>query len=261
MVWETIAGAAAGELFGSIFGGKDKSAQRAAEQNAALQREFAQNGIRWRVEDAKAAGVHPLAALGMQPATASPTFVGAISDRDSWRSMGNDIGRAVAATATGAERQQQTLNDLAVERAGLENELLRSQIARSNSAQIGPPLPGVGGGDPNFNPQPFEPVIGAQGANHREPGPIVEYGFAKTPNGYSPVMSDDFKQRAEDSVFAEIPWFIRNNLVPTFGGTKSKPPREWLPAGAIDWKYNPVYSEYRPVYKRARRRVGGYYVE
>ena len=30
----------------------------------ANQREFAKHGIQWRVDDAKAAGIHPLAALG-----------------------------------------------------------------------------------------------------------------------------------------------------------------------------------------------------
>lgn len=41
-------------------------------QNNATQREFAQNGIQWKVEDAKKAGIHPLYALGAS--TASPSF-------------------------------------------------------------------------------------------------------------------------------------------------------------------------------------------
>lgn len=42
------------------------------DKNAALQREFAQKGIQWRVEDAKKAGLHPLFALGGSVASASP---------------------------------------------------------------------------------------------------------------------------------------------------------------------------------------------
>lgn len=46
-------------------------------KNAELQKEFAQNSIQWKVEDAKRAGVHPLAALGASGYSASPSFVGA----------------------------------------------------------------------------------------------------------------------------------------------------------------------------------------
>ena len=54
-----------------------KSAMQQAELDRQLQKEFAQHGVRWRVEDAKAAGIHPLAALGMSPNQATPVHVGA----------------------------------------------------------------------------------------------------------------------------------------------------------------------------------------
>jgi hypothetical protein len=44
--------------------------------NADLQREFAQHGISWKVADAARAGIHPLAALGVQTHSASPVHVG-----------------------------------------------------------------------------------------------------------------------------------------------------------------------------------------
>jgi len=43
-------------------------------QNIQLQKDFAQHGIRWRVEDAKAAGIHPLAAVGAAGASYSPSI-------------------------------------------------------------------------------------------------------------------------------------------------------------------------------------------
>lgn len=77
--------AAAASLLGSLRGGKpdftNKQQLVINQQNADLQREFAQMGIRWRVEDAEAAGLHPLAALGMQPVQASPSYVGTDSSR------------------------------------------------------------------------------------------------------------------------------------------------------------------------------------
>lgn len=45
-----------------------------------FQREFAQMGVRWRVADAKAAGLHPLAALGTSGASATPVPVSSVPD-------------------------------------------------------------------------------------------------------------------------------------------------------------------------------------
>jgi uncharacterized protein YnzC (UPF0291/DUF896 family) len=59
---------------GSLIGGiVNAGAQRDTNAaNVAMQKEFAQKGIQWKVNDAKAAGVHPLAALGAQ--THSPNI-------------------------------------------------------------------------------------------------------------------------------------------------------------------------------------------
>lgn len=126
-------------LVGGLFGAK--SAADANEENIRQQRAFAQQGIRWRVADAKAAGIHPLYALGAQTASFAPSSVGdplggAISD------MGQNIGRAVDAAGTRDERiAGKAMTSLQLERAGLENELLRSQIARERG-QLGPAFPG-----------------------------------------------------------------------------------------------------------------------
>jgi len=55
---------AASSLIGGIMGQNSqnnaiKSQENMAAQNIALQKEFAQSGIQWKVADAKAAGVHP----------------------------------------------------------------------------------------------------------------------------------------------------------------------------------------------------------
>lgn len=42
--------------------------------NRKMQYDFAQNSIKWRVNDAKEAGIHPLAALGISPSSASPVY-------------------------------------------------------------------------------------------------------------------------------------------------------------------------------------------
>ena len=55
----------------------NRSARRQAAANNQLSREFAQNQIQWRVQDARKAGVHPSVAMGISPigpATSSPSF-------------------------------------------------------------------------------------------------------------------------------------------------------------------------------------------
>ena len=69
-----------------------KSAKKAAAQNYAQQKEFAQNSIRWKKEDAERAGIHPLYALGANTNSFAPTSVGTSSDFSGLAQAGQDIG-------------------------------------------------------------------------------------------------------------------------------------------------------------------------
>lgn len=141
-----MAAQAASAVAGLIGSGIDAwVSQSNAKRNIKMQREFAQHGVRWKVDDAKKAGVHPLAALGAQTHSFSPVSVG--SDfGTSLANAGQDISRAMNATRTGEERQnayQKTLMDLQIERGGLENEILRQQLASSIARSVqasGPPM-------------------------------------------------------------------------------------------------------------------------
>lgn len=130
----------------SLFGGSksDKSARRAAEQNAAMQREFAQNGIRWKVADAKAAGVHPLYALGAQTHSFSPVYTGDTGTPNAIANMGQDISRAMMAKQTNSERLQERLLLAQIKGQEIDNAAKASTVARGfTSSQLPPPLPGI----------------------------------------------------------------------------------------------------------------------
>lgn len=115
--------------------------ERSQNVNSDSQREFAQKGIQWKVQDAKKAGIHPLFALGAQTHSFTPMAVGD-SMGPAVASMGQDISRAMYAAADGGSRAAtKELASLQLERAGLENELLRAQISKLASAQVGPPTP------------------------------------------------------------------------------------------------------------------------
>lgn len=132
---------------------KDANAANAAAaaQNIALQREFAQNGIQWKVKDAAKAGVHPLYALGANTTSFSPVSVGAtpVSGMgNALAGMGQDISRAVAAPhgagakVGGAMLAQQTAsNALDLETKSLQNQLLRAQIVKMTQPGTPPGVP------------------------------------------------------------------------------------------------------------------------
>lgn len=167
-----------------------------ADLNLAQQRDFAQQGIRWKVDDARAAGLHPLAALGAQVSSFSPISVGSSSliaehkapsvsaETRDLGSFGQDISRAISAGSTAPERlsKMQTLvheiaTGQALEKGALENELLRTSIAKTRS-QIGPPIP------------------------------IPRPGPTRTVSGHA-VGDDEIKQKAED--------FPQTGIVRPFG--------------------------------------------
>lgn len=71
-------------------------ARRQREENLRYQREFAQMGIRWRAEDARAAGLHPLSVLGAGGASySSAPIVTPLGD--ALGTMGQNVSRAAGA--------------------------------------------------------------------------------------------------------------------------------------------------------------------
>lgn len=125
MVWPAIIGAV-----GSVIGtqmAQDAADDRASAANAQA-REMATHGIRWKVEDAKAAGLHPLFALGGSGATYSPA-VAPVFDQS------QNLGRAAEAVSTAFEKAM-AQNALAMsasqlEESDLRKDLLYSQIWRN----------------------------------------------------------------------------------------------------------------------------------
>lgn len=139
-----LAGSAA-SLFFNNKAAKDqaKANERARAEDYAHQKEFAQSGITWKTEDARRAGIHPAIALGAQPASFSPIGVGDTGSQYT-AAMGQDISRAIDTTRTATSRISafdQTVQGLTVQKMGLENELLASQVAKVKQ-QVGPPMAG-----------------------------------------------------------------------------------------------------------------------
>lgn len=252
------------------------------QDNIALQREFAQHGIRWKADDAKAAGLHPMAALGGAGAAFSPVahvsggsipstpvsspsanIVADTSMGNAMSSMGQDISRAISATAAVAERNDaytQAMQAISLEKGTLENDLLKSQIARARQS-TGPAMPVSGrylvdgqgstaSGTSLVVNKPLERTPGDPNNVHAEPGALTDVGYARTASGgYAPVPSKDVKERIEDNLIQETLWAFRNNLLPSLLMNQKPPPV--APKEGHGWVFDPFTQEYRQ-----RKKIG-----
>lgn len=213
-----------GDLIGGILGDQaqersdDRNIQATDAANAsnqALQREFAQMGIRWRVEDAKAAGLHPLAALGASGAQASPSFQAFTGQprtgvADAVGRMGQNISRAMAVTSTAQEREAKALQLRGLD---LDNQIKQAELDKLR----GPSFPGSvdpllsGQGDSSnalVIDEPLRRIASDPSDLSKEAGAIQDYQIVQTGNGYSVVPGKSVKQAIEDSPM-EYQWLAR----------------------------------------------------
>lgn len=249
-----------GDIIGGVIdqkeGNKYRNQQDQTNQfNYDMQKEFAQNSLRWKVADAQAAGLHPLAALGASGYSASPSHITAGPDESMGnmaRSLGQNLSRAAQATMTAPEREMNRLN---LEKASLENELLRTQINNLKKPP-NPPMPayspdfGFGGLQTGDIPSGYN-SSSRGGSVHPEKrsqtyGYYPDISFAHTPRGLAPYIPTNLSESYESDPVGAAMWRWRNSILPNFGDTDTKPPLSDLPKGFSDWKYNRYRQQWVP---------------
>lgn len=226
---------------GAIKGGKiaAHATLKANRQNLKYQKQFAQRGIRWRVRDARDAGIHPLAALGAQTASFSPSFVGATQAGEGVAqgaaAMGQGISRAATALGDIDDRQSDfvlALQKLQLENMSLQNSALASQIAQINQPGTPPAAPpasvnrylidgqggSVAGGAKGVETVPLTRLASDPDKNWQEAGSLVDKGWLRTADGWAPVKSKDAMDRMDDDTVGSLQHAIRNQLVPIISG-------------------------------------------
>lgn len=161
--------------FGDFLGGglNAWSTNEANKDNIKYQKQFAQRGIRWRVKDAKAAGVHPLFALGANTASFSPS----VSAPDY-----SFVGDAVNSMAQ--RREAKKAEKLALAEFDLSRRKTEAEINLLN-AQAAKMMPGAGrdaGGSSNN---------GKDVAPSATPGPQVPgFKIHGVPQSFNPDTTD-----------------------------------------------------------------------
>lgn len=253
--WGSLIGAganlAAGFLGQEAAGKARDEAGNQAEMNRRMQMQFAQEGIRWRVADAKAAGLHPLAALGMQPASFAPISISGSGDTSlaaGLSAAGQDISRGINSMKQQDEKLEAyttAARALQLENSGLQNEVLRSQLRRMNAPGSPPGLPASRGylmpGQGNSTVlDPLNLIRGGLTPSTQSDSTMPDVGYSQTTDGEYPVPGKDVKERIEDNFYHETMHFIRNNVLPTFGLNWS-PPRMQLRPGHV-WEYDPMFG-------------------
>lgn len=143
-----IVGGAA-NVVGGILGNNSQSFANSANldfarQQFEYQKELHKNQLQWRVEDAKKAGLHPMAALGLQSSSFSPVSSNVQANDYSWI---GDLGQSAGyAAMKGKDKEQQRealdlasrqatlgLRNMELENEGieLENEYRRFQLQQA----------------------------------------------------------------------------------------------------------------------------------
>lgn len=276
-----LIGAAASLAGGFLSNKANEKANKQTQENAlrqeALQKEFAQSGIQWKVDDAKKAGIHPLYALGANTVSYSPSTVGATPNNfDFLGSAGQNVGRAVQAAQSNPARIQAlqlTAAQLQNEGLQLDNDLKRTQlVSAANLAN----QPGTGPGLPNLlttsamsgqgnSPQIDGPTMDvskkispALDAKHIEVGANPELLLGKTRTGYAPQIPQSLSESFEQDNIGYWQWFLRNKLFADPGAIKAMPTRPGFRKHFSPWAGEYYYSRYPTYRNKSFRNLKGY---
>lgn len=236
------------------------------DRSDSLQREFAQNGISWKVQDAERAGIHPLFALGAQGASYSPsTFIAGDLPRrntfSSLASMGQDVSRAVFATAPQRKRDA-AMFELNREQGELENAILRHKLSQMRA--VGPAMPlsgsGMSGGlldgqgdslrtsSGYVSEMPLVKTHSEPGRSGKQVGHIDDYTFSRTADGgYAVSMTPEWAQNNQDNVIGNIQWMMRNYLTPGSQDLRSPNTNYYRLPNGYRYVYSPIRGTYDAV--------------
>ena len=213
-----------------------KSQEKLARQNMSKQEEFAKNSVKWRIQDAKRSGIHPLAAMGASSLNFNP--VHRPNQQHEMSKLGQDISRASYSALSPYEKQMRMKS---LENAGLKNELLRAELASKKRKLLGQTAPGVPTA-PSQDPRlirrvPQRVTRNYPGRRDIEPSPVNMISYMSDAEGnLTPVPSEDAKRRIEDQILPEMAWAMNAYTRPWL--EKDKPPKSMLPPGTNDWKWN-----------------------
>lgn len=229
-------GGAAGSQLGGMFGPNPQ--EEANKQNIKLQKQFAQQGIQWRVRDAQAAGIHPLYALGAQTPSFSPSVVPTESKFSGLVNAGQNIARAAMATQSKEEKaavqlqqvQQSRLIEGQIQNQQIRNNILQEEFNRMKAPGTPPGIPSGSPGEFATNDVKNVPaeVTSSLMGGYTQAGhnPLFQI-FKAGPDSYKLALSSKAKEAMEDSpqeMFTQAEMLVRNGSIVPYPAPAGK---EW----------------------------------
>ena len=241
-----ILGSAAIGAGASIYGTKRSEAM--AEKNMAQQERFARQGIRWRVEDARAAGLHPLYAIGANTTQFSPVQ----ADTSGYGRAGKQISSA----ALDAVMMKQSIEE-SESRIALNNAQAsywsRREPTTPNTLRAYPDF----GGLSKFRQQPGQHAKLTETTKNQIPAmtpagvkagvvPREQWTYSASNDAFYLEPSEDFKQQIEEMMVAEMrmnyhqirAWW--NKAKPDFSPGKYK---KWIRTKDGGWRAVKMYDD------------------
>ena len=240
-------GGPVGSMFGGMFGGAIEQEHKERQQweryklmhgiQHDAQKEFAKKGLQWRVEDAKKAGIHPLAAIGAATHSANPAMIGTgdlSAHSSSLESMGQNLSRVMMKQKSKAESE---LLEIGLDNARVENKMKHLELKEAMKVANDTNNKSEAKTEQVFNSPDIRKtkseVVSSIGGGTIQAGQNPAYRFHKVgKNKYTMTLSESMKQAVEDS---PQEWQQQMNLLLNF---KGKAPFK-APKGKV-WDYNYV---------------------
>lgn len=221
----------AGGVMNKLFDNSDKI----NAQNYANQKEFAQNSIQWRVNDAKKAGIHPLAALGTQGSYYTPSAQTSSNNYgDMVANVGGQIGSALMQKSLMLDIKQKQAN---IAKTNAET----ANIAGQNSAQMPVATPTLQevtktnrGFAKDVSSGKHTSYLSEKSAPNHQINPIskgkLDFGFREGSSGSEAWSEANYfnKMLATGQVLKKDAWRFANDL------NKADPKADWFVTQDLD---------------------------
>lgn len=252
---------------GGFFGGGGMSSGQKEDQrfianfqmqqairNEEFSRFMAHNGIRVRAADAEAAGLHPLAALGVS--SASGGFGGGVQQLG-FDGGGSNVGRGLEnlgqnisrATSVASSPQEKAFKALQLDSMAIQNELARTALAKQRQELVSGGA-GVGISNAGYTipgqPDPSRPTmqvlpsrstVSEPGAPQQTLGLKPLYEMNKGKNFIMGLLSPQAAESTEEDWKAKAAIALME-LMSGKQGPQTTNSRMNLPAGYDRWAYN-----------------------
>lgn len=218
----------------------------ASREEYERQKEFAQNSVSWRVQDAKKAGLHPLYALNASAASYSPQA--AVGDDYGLSAAGSSFADIYSKSPTKAEKamqnQQKLLNDAQLASTKLAMEAQRADILKTKAetslirSQIG--SSSFGGSNNSFS-APVPSNVPGQSLNGSSAAAALDTHHVLTSN--DPNVKSRTRAFGFDKVASQLQFELKHDGTVAIRPSKENTEDDWIKTAEALYNANDKYKE------------------